>query len=44
MTFGVSLRGSMNGIAAVVAGQRPPSGASISSAVPGFDSPIGTQT
>jgi hypothetical protein len=34
----------MNGIAAVVAGQSPPSGASISSSVPGFDSPNGTQT
>ena len=42
--FGVSLRGSMNGIAAVVAGHSPPSGASISRAVPGFESPNGTQT
>ena len=42
--FGVTLRGSMNGIAAVVAGQRLPSGASISSSVPGFESPNGTQT
>ena len=42
--LGVSLRGSMNGIAAVVAGQSPPSGASISRAVPGFESPNGTQT
>ena len=36
--------GSMNGIAAVFAGQMPPSGATISSAFPGSARPIGTQT
>ena len=36
--------GSRNGIAAVVAGQMPPSGATISRALPGPASSIGTQT
>ena len=36
--------GSMNGIDAVVAGQMPPSGATISRALPGPERPIGTQT
>ncbi len=42
--FGTSLRGSRNGMAAVLAGQRPPSGASISRALPAPASSIGTHT
>ena len=41
---GTAFFGSRNGMAAVRAGQRPPSGASISSGLPGPDRPIGTHT
>ena len=41
---GTVLRGSRNGIAAVRAGQMPPSGATISSSLPGSARPIGTHT
>ena len=41
---GTAFFGSRNGMAAVRAAQRPPSGASISTGVPGPESPIGIQT
>ena len=42
--LGTSLFGSRNGIAAVCAAHVPPSGATISRALPGSASAIGTQT
>ena len=42
--FGTSFLGSRNGMAAVRADQRPPSGASTSRGVPGSARPIGTHT